>query len=196
MGCTDLLKHRIVLTTDIPIAQPYRRIPPSQLREVRDHLDKLLSQDIIAPSSSPYAAPIVLVRKKSGELRMCCDYRKLNSFTRKYAFPIPRMEECIDALTGAKYFSALDLASRYHQVEMAEEDREKTAFTTPFGLYEWKRLPFGLANAPVHFSRLMQKVMSDHLFQILLIYLDDLLVFSPTFEEHLKRLQKVFDRLE
>ena len=195
MGCTDLLKHRIVLTTDTPIAQSYRRIPPSQLREVRDHLDKLLSQDIIAPSSSPYAAPIVLVRKKSGELRMCCDYRKLNSFTRKDAFPIPRMEECIDALTGAKYFSTLDLASGYHQVEMAEEDREKTAFTTPFGLYEWKRLPFGLANAPAHFSRLMQKVMSDHLFQILLIYLDDLLVFSPTFEEHLKRLQKVFDRL-
>ena len=160
------------------------------------NLDKLLSQDITAPSSSPYAAPIVLVRKKSGELRMCCDYRKLNSFTRKDAFPIPRMEECIDALTGAKYFSTLDLASGYHQVEMAEEDREKTAFTTPFGLYEWKRLPFGLAHAPAHFPRLMQKVMSDHLFQILLIYLDDLLVFSPTFEEHLKRLQKVFDRLK
>ena len=195
MGCTGLLKHRIVLTTDTPTSQPYRRIPPSMLQEVRDHLDSLLSQDVITPSSSPYAAPIVLVRKKSGELRMCCDYRRLNAITRRDAFPIPRMEECIDALEGAKYFSTLDLASGYHQVEMAAEDREKTAFTTPFGLYEWKRLPFGLANAPAHFSRLMQRVMSDHLFQILLIYLDDLLVYSATFDEHLNRLQKVFDRL-
>ncbi|GFS23840.1 Pol polyprotein [Elysia marginata] len=195
MGCTGLLKHKIVLTSDIPTAQPYRRIPPAMLNEVRDHLDGLMAADIIAPSSSPYAAPIVLVRKKTGELRMCCDYRKLNDITRKDAFPIPRMEECIDALEGARYFSTLDLASGYHQVEMAEEDREKTAFTTPFGLYEWKRLPFGLANAPAHFSRLMQKVMSDHLFQILIVYLDDLLVFSPSFEEHISRLQKVFDRL-
>ncbi|KAK3732150.1 hypothetical protein RRG08_026532 [Elysia crispata] len=105
------------------------------------------------------------------------------------------MEECIDALEGSKYFSTLDLASGYHQVEMTGEDKEKTAFTTPFGLYEWNRLPFGLVNALAHFSRLMQKVMSDRLFQTLLVHLDDLLVFSPTFEEHLHRLQKVFDRL-
>lgn len=195
MGCTGILKHRIVLTTDVPTAQPYRRFPPSQLKEVRNHLDSLLAQDIISPSTSPYAAPIVLVRKKSGELCMCCDYRRLNDITRKDAFPIPRMEECIDALEGSKYFSTLDLASGYHQVEMAEEDRQKTAFTTPFGLYEWNCLPFGLANAPAHFSRLMQKVMSDHLFQIILVYLDDLLVFSSSFDEHLESLQKVFDHL-
>ncbi|KAK3768943.1 hypothetical protein RRG08_060379 [Elysia crispata] len=195
MGCTGLLKHRIVLTRDTPTAQPYRRIPPYQLKEVHSHLDKLLALEIISPSTSPYAAPIVLVRRKSGELRMCCDYRRLHEITRKDAFLIPRMEECIDALGGSKYFSTLDLASGYHQVEMAEEDKEKTAFTTPFGLYQWNRLPFGLVNPPAHFSRLMQKVMSDHLFQILLVYLEDLLVFSPTFEEHLHRLQKVFDRL-
>ena len=196
MGRTGLLKHRIVLTRDTPTAQPYRRIPPYQLKEVRSHLDKLLAQEIISPSTSPYAAPIVLVRRKSGELRMCCDYRRLNEITRKDAFPIPHMKEYIDALEGSKYFSTLDLASGYHQVEMAEEVREKTAFTTSFGLYEWNRLPHGLVNAPAHFSRLMQKVMFDHLFQILLMYLDDLLVFSPTFEEHLHRLQKVFDRLK
>ena len=188
MGCTGLLKHRIILTTDTPTSLLYRRIPPSMLQEERDHLDSLLSQDVITPSSSPYAAPIVLLRKKSGELRMCCDYRRLNAITRRDAFPIPRMEECIDALEGAKYFSTLDLASGFHQVEMAAEDREKTAFLTPFGLYAWKRLPFGLANAPAHFSRHMQRVMSDHLFQILLIYLDDRLVYSATFDEHLNRL--------
>jgi len=195
LGCTDLLKHRITLKSDIPVAQPYRRIPPSQLQEVRAHLDDLMKSDIIRPSTSPYSSPIVVVRKKSGDIRLCCDYRRLNAITCRDAFPIPRVDECIDALSGAKYFSTLDLASGYHQVMMEEEDRHKTAFTTPFGLYEWNRLPFGLANAPAHFSRLMQYVMHEHLFQILLVYLDDLLVFSSTLEDHLARLQTVFNRL-
>ena len=195
LGCTDLLQHRITLSSDKPIAQPYRRIPPSQLQEVRDHLDDLLSRKIIVPSSSPYAAPIVVVRKKSGEIRLCCDYRKLNDVTRKDAFPLPRIEECMDALGGSKYFSTLDLASGYHQMMMHPEDEEKTAFTTPFGLYHWKRLPFGLCNAPAQFSRLMQRVMNDHLFKIMVLYLDDLLVFSPDFNSHLQRLQAIFNRL-
>ena len=195
LGCTSLIRHRITLTTDTPIRQGYRRIPPSQLQEVRDHLDDLLARDVIVPSSSPYAAPIVIVRKKSGEIRMCCDYRRLNAITRKDAFPLPKIEDCLDALGGGKYFSTLDLASGYHQVEMHPRDRSKTAFTTPFGLYEWKRLPFGLCNAPAQFSRLMQQVMTDHLFRILVLYLDDLLIFSGTFTDHLTRLQMVFDRL-
>ncbi|GFN74261.1 Pol polyprotein, partial [Plakobranchus ocellatus] len=195
LGCTDLLKHRIILTSDIPVAQPYRRIPPSQLQEVRDHLDDLLTREIIVPSSSPYAAPIVVVRKKSGEIRLCCDYRKLNEVTRKDAFPLPRIEECLDALGGSKYFSTLDLASGYHQMMMHPEDEEKTAFTTPFGLYHWKRLPFGLCNAPAQFSRLMQRVMNDHLFKIMVLYLDDLLIYSPDFDSHIDRLQAIFNRL-
>ena len=195
LGFTDLLPHRITLTSDQPVAQRYRRIPPTQLQEVRDHLDVLLKKEIIKPSTSPYAAPIVIVRKKDGSIRCCCDYRRLNEVTVRDAFPLPRMDECIDALSGAKFFSTLDLASGYHQVKMHEEDRHKTAFTTPFGLYEWTRLPFGLANAPAHFSRLMQYVMHDHLFQIMLVYLDDLLVYAESFEEHLSRLQLVFNRL-
>ena len=195
LGYTDLLPHKITLTTDRPVAQPYRRIPPTQLQEVREHLDDLLKKDIIRPSTSPYAAPIVIVRKKNGTIRCCCDYRRLNDVTVKDAFPLPRMDECIDALSGAKYFSTLDLASGYHQVMMNEDDRHKTAFTTPFGLYEWTRLPFGLANAPAHFSRLMQYVMHDHLFQVMLVYLDDLLVYADSFEEHLRRLQLIIDRL-
>ena len=195
LGYTDLLPHRIVLTSDRPVAQPYRRIPPTQLQEVREHLDNLLKKEIITPSTSPYAAPIVIVRKKNGSIRCCCDYRRLNDITVRDAFPLPRMDECIDALSGAKFFSTLDLASGHHQVMMDVNDRHKTAFTTPFGLYEWTRLPFGLANAPAHFSRLMQYVMHDHLFQIMLVYLDDLLVYADTFEEHLRRLQLIFDRL-
>ena len=196
LGYTDLLPHKITLISDRPVAQPYRRIPPTQLQEVREHLDTLLKKDIIRPSTSPYAAPIVIVRKKNGSIRCCCDYRRLNEITVRDAFPLPRMDECIDALSGAKFFSTLDLASGYHQVMMDEEDRHKTAFTSPFGLYEWTRLPFGLANAPAHFSRLMQYVMHDHLFQIMLVYLDDLLIYADSFEEHLRRLQLVCDRLK
>ena len=118
---------------------------------------------------------------------MCVDYRRLNNITVRDPFPLPRMDECI--------FSTLDLASGYHQVMMDENDRQKIAFTNPFGLYDWTRLPFGLANAPAHFSRLMQYVMHPHLFQILLVYLDDLLIYAKTFDEHLERLQAVFDRL-
>ncbi|GFN91507.1 Pol polyprotein [Plakobranchus ocellatus] len=178
-----------------PSRQPYRRIPPSQLQEVRDHLDDLLTREIIVPSSSPYAAPIVVVRKKSGEIRLCYDYRKLNEVTRKDAIPLPRIEECLDALAGSKYFSTLDLASGYHQMMMHPEDEEKTAFTTPFGLYHWKRLPFGLCKAPAQFSRLMQRVMNDHLFKIMVLYLDDLLIYSPDFISHIDRLQAIFNRL-
>ena len=195
LGLCDLLQHRIVVTSDQPTAQPYRRLPPQLMAEVRNHLDSLLDRDIIAPSTSPYAAPIVVVRKKNNEIRMCCDFRKLNAITRKDSYPLPRMEECIDALAGARVFSTLDLASGYHQTEVHPEDQDKTAFTTPFGLFQWKRLPFGLCNAPAQFSRVMQKVMSDHLFKILVLYLDDILVYSDTFESHLTRLGLVFQRL-
>ena len=195
LGLCDLLQHRIVVTSDNPTAQPYRRLPPSQLTEVRAHLDNLLAQDIISPSTSPYAAPIVVVRKKNNEIRMCCDYRKLNAITKKDSYPLPRMDECIDALTGAHWFSTLDLASGYHQTEVHPDDQEKTAFTTPFGLYQWKRLPFGLCNAPAQFSRVMQKVMNDHVFRILVLYLDDVLVYSDSFESQLERLELIFKRL-
>ena len=195
LGYTDLVRHKIVVTDETPVAQAYRRIPPSALSEVRDHLDNLLHRGIIRPSSSPYAAPIVVVRKKSGEIRLCCDYRRLNDVTRRDSYPLPRIEECLDALGGAKFFTTLDLASGYHQVAMEEEDKAKTAFTCPFGLFEWNRMPFGLCNAPATFQRLMMQVMQQHIFQILLVYLDDLLIFAPTFDKHLEALRAVFDRL-
>lgn len=195
LGYTDKVKHEIPVVDETPVSQPYRRIPPNQYKEVREHISELLRKGVIQESSSSYASPIVLVRKSDGSLRLCVDYRRLNLKTRRDAFPLPRIDETLDALSGAKFFSTIDLASGYHQVAVHEKDRDKTAFTTPFGLYEYLRMPFGLCNAPATFQRLMQTTMSDLVLQIVLVYLDDLLVFSSSFQEHLVRLETVFKRL-
>uniref|UniRef100_A0A3B3S2Q0 Gypsy retrotransposon integrase-like protein 1 n=1 Tax=Paramormyrops kingsleyae TaxID=1676925 RepID=A0A3B3S2Q0_9TELE len=150
----------------------------------------------IRPSKSAYASPVVVVTKKDGSLRLCIDYRKLNACSTRDAFPLPRIEEALEALGQAKYFSTLDLTSGYWQVEVAEHDRHKTAFSTPMGLFEANRMPFGLQNAPSTFQRLMTCCFGDLNFTHLLIYLDDLIIFSKTFEEHLERLQLVFIRLQ
>lgn len=196
LGYTDRVKHEIPVVDDVPVSQPYRRIPPNQYKEVREHISELLKKGVIQESSSPYASPVVLVRKSDGSLRLCVDYRRLNLKTRRDAFPLPRIDESLDALCDAKFFSTIDLASGYHQVAVHEKDRNKTAFTTPFGLYEYLRMPFGLCNAPATFQRLMQATMSDLVFQIVLVYLDDLLVFSSTFSDHLVRLETVLKRLK
>ena len=195
LGCTTELQHEIPLTDEVPVRQRYRRLPPSQYEQVREHIQGLLEGGVIRPSTSPYASPIVLVQKKSGELRMCVDYRQLNAKTRRDAYPLPRIEETLDALGGARYFSTLDLASGYNQVPVAEGDRAKTAFCTPFGLFEYNRMPFGLCNAPGTFQRLMERIFGDQSFQTLLLYLDDVVVYASTFEQHLQRLELVFGRL-
>ena len=138
---------------------------------------------------------MVVVCKKSGDIPLCVDYRALNNVTVKDAHPLPRIQDSFDALAGAHIFSLLDLQSGYHQVPVAEADQPKTAFATPFGLYEYKRMPFGLCGAPGTFQRLMNSVMAEHLFKFLLVYLDDLLVYSKTFEEHLQHLETIFKRL-
>ena len=196
IGFCDEVKHRIVLEDDQPVRMAHRRIPPHQWSEVRDYLRKALDTGIIRESSSPYASPVVLVRKKTGKLRLCCDYRALNAKSRKDAYPLPRIEEALDALKGAKYFCSLDLAHGFNQVPMAEEDIEKTAFRVGTGgLYEYTRMPFGLTGAPATFMRLMDRIFGDQNFQTLLIYLDDILVFGETFEETLQRLDMVLTRL-
>ena len=195
LGYTENVRHRIRTTDDIPVAQPYRRIPPSQYQEVKEHIQKLINKSVIQESHSPYASPIVLVRKKDGTLRLCVDYRKLNSKTLKDSFPLPRIDESLDALNGAKWFSTLDLASGFNKVAVAEEDKHKTAFITPFGLFEYNRMPFGLCGAPATFQRLMQSCLHDQVFQTLLVYIDDIIVFADTFEEHMLRLDRALARL-
>lgn len=196
VGCTNLITHEIPLLEETPVRQPYRRIHPSQYEAVRAHIKQLLDSQIIRECSSPYSSPIVLVQKKDGGLRMCVDYRQLNAKNRKDAFPLPRIEESLDGLTGAKWFSTLDLASGYSQVEVAEKDRAKTAFCTPFGLFEFNRMPFGLCNAPSTFQRLMERMFGDCRYQSVLLYLDDLIVFSSSVQQHLERLEEVFLRLQ
>ena len=196
LGCTSLVCHEIPLVDDVPVRQRHRRVPPSEYEAVKAHINQLLEDQVIRESSSPYASPIVLVRKKDGSLRMCVDYRLLNAKTRKDAFPLPRIEESLDALAGAQWFSTLDLASGYNQVSVAEQDRQKTAFCTPFGLFEWNRMPFGLCNAPSTFQRLMQRLFGDQQCQSLLLYLDDIVVYSTSVAQHVQRLEVVLDRLQ
>ena len=190
------VSHDIPLLDETPVRQRYRRIPPSEYETVKAHIHQLLEAKVIRESSSPFASPIVLVKKKDGTLRLCVDYRLLNSKTRRDAFPLPRFEESLDALSGARWFSTLDLASGYNQVPVAEKDKMKTAFCTPFGLFEWNRMPFGLCNAPSTFQRLMERIFGAQHCQSLLLYLDDVIVFSSSVAQHMERLNAVLERLK
>ena len=196
IGCTRLVEHEIPLLDEVPTRQHYRRLIPTQYEQAKAHIYELLERDVVRPSCSPYSSPIVIVQKKDGDIRLCVDYRQLNAKTRKDAYPLPRIEESLDALTGARWFSTLDLASGYNQVAMAEKDKPKTAFCTPFGLFEFNRMPFGLCNAPSTFQRLMERIFGDQSMQTLLLYLDDIIIFSSSFQEHLQRLEVVLARLQ
>ena len=156
----------------------------------------MLASDVIHPSNSPWASPVVMVKKKDGSLRFCIDFRQLNAATVKDAHPLPRIDDLLDALHGARWFSTLDLKSGYWQVPIMERDTEKTAFRTSSGqLYKFNQVPFGLCNAPATFSRLMDCILSGLHWETCLFYLDDIIVFSTTWEEHFVRLRQVFERL-
>ena len=159
-GHTNKVCHNIPTGNSPPIRQQLRRIPLCRRDEVKKLLQDMRARQVIRPSNSPWAAPIVLVRKKDRSTRFCVDYRKVNTATRKDAYPLPRVDDTLDTLAGSKWFSTLDLISGYWQVEVDQKDREKTAFTTPEGLFEFNVMPFGLCNAPATLQRLMDLVLA------------------------------------
>ena len=195
LGRTTVIRHHIDTGDARPIKQPPYRVSHSQKNEIESQIGTMLDQGIIKVSSSPWSSPIVLVKKKDGTTRFCVDYRKLNAVTRKDSYPLPRIDDALDALAGAKYFTTLDLQSGYHQVAMDSDSIEKTAFISHAGLYEYNVMSFGLTNAPPTFQRLMQRVLHGLDWQICLVYIDEVIVFSSSFEEHLSRLTTVFGRL-
>ena len=196
LGKTDVVRHQIDTGTFPPIRQRARRLPIHQRQEESSQIEDMTRRGVIEPSESPWASPIVLVKKKDGSTRFCIDFRRLNDVTTKDAFPLPRIDDSLDRLSGSKWFSTLDLQSGYWQVEMSEQDRGKTAFITAYGLYQFRVMPFGLCNAPATFERLMTKVLDELIDNICLVYLDDVIVHSPSVMEQLTRLDIILGRLK
>ena len=197
-GETDLVEMEIHTKDAAPKKVPARRMPFAVRQEVARQIREMQQAGVIQPSSSPWASPVVMVRKKDGTHRFCIDYRDLNAVTVPGTFPLPRIDDLLDQLGQSRFFSTLDLASGYWQIH--PDSRKKTAFVTPQGLFEFRVMPFGLTNAPSVFQRLMQKVLAglnpEDGPDFVVVYIDDILVFSRTLEEHLEHLRMVIERLE
>ena len=188
LGRRSLIYHRIAIGDSNPVRQPMRRVPHEYIPVLKSEIDKLQKAGAVMPSTSPFASPTILVKKKDGSMRLCIDYRKLNAATKNDAHLLPRIVDIFDTLTGSKFFCTQDLAMGYHQVEVHSDDREKPAFSTPFGLFQYNVMPFGLATAPATFMRLMTIVFLGMLYTTCLANLDDIIVFGRNYIEMLGRL--------
>jgi hypothetical protein len=196
LGRTDLVQHRIDTGNNRPFKQQLRRHPLAYLSVIDDHVNDMLRNDVIEPAASPWTSNVVLVRKPDGSLRFCIDYRRLNLLTYKDNYPLPRIDTCLQSFGGCKFFSTLDLRAGYWQTVIDPRDRDKTAFVTRRGTFRFKVLSFGLANAPALFQRLMDLVLVGLTWETCLVYLDDVIIYARSFDEHVERLAIVFDRLK
>jgi hypothetical protein len=184
-----------LLPGTLPISKRSYRMPVNELEELKKQIADLQSKGFIRPSSSPWGAPVLFVEKKDETQWMCVDYRSLNEVTIKNKYPLPRIEDLFDQMKGASVFSKIDLRSGYHQLKIRELDIPKTAFRTRYGLYEYTMMSFGLTNAPAYFMYLMNKVFMLYLDKFVMVFIDDILIFSRTEEEHEKHLRMVLEKL-
>ena len=194
IGQTGMIHHEIHTTTDRPVHQRAYRTSPAMRLEIEQQVNNLLDRGIIQHSFSPWSSPIVMVKKKDNSFRFCIDYRALNAVTVKDSHPIPRQDDTLDALSSSSYFSVIDLSSGYWQVPLHPDSKEKTAFTTGTGLYEFSVMPFGLVNAPMTFQRLMEHVLRGLHWSTCLVYLDDCIILGRDFPSHISNLQEVLQR--
>ena len=196
LGLIHATKHRIELTAEAkPVHQQPYRAGPTQREHEKKEVEKMLKAGVIEPSTSEWAAPVVFAPKKDGTLRFCVDYRRLNAVTLRDSYPIPRMDECIDSLGDAQIFSTLDFNSGYWQVTIDESDKEKTAFVTHQGLFQFTRMPFGLRNAPATFQRAIDIILSSVKWQYCIVYIDDVIIFSKSIGDHFDHLNEVLTLL-
>ena len=194
LGCFTEVMHSIDTGNEPPVKQPLRRTPLGFEKEEEENLKLMLDIGVITESSSDWASAPVLVRKKDGSVRYCIDFRALNDKSRKDLFPLPSISQCLDQLCGNQYFSTLDMASGYWQIEIDPKDRHKTAFITKFGLFEHKRMAFGLCNAPATFQRVIQFVLRGLTWSKVLAYIDDVIILGKNFHDHLDNLKLTFER--
>ena len=196
IGCCNFVEHEIELEEGaVPHREGARRMTPHKSEACRAEIEMLLEYDMIEPSKSPWACGVVMAKKKGGQLRFCCDFRYLNAVTIKDAYPIPRLDESLSKLGDAKFFTTLDLGSAFWQVPLRKKDREKTGFACELGLYQWKRMPFGLCNATAIFQRLMAQALTrvtKKYGNLVMCYVDDVVIATPTLEDHIDRLDEVF----
>ena len=192
-GRTDAVVHEIDTGSTRPIRCNPRKLSPKKIKIKQERVDKMLEEGQIEHSVSAWSAPTVLVTKKDGTTRFCVDYRRLNARTKKDAFPLPRIDDLLNSLSGQAWFSTLDLASGYWQVRLSEDAKPKTAFATHSGLFQFAVMPFGLCNAPATFQRLMSQVMRGLHWKRCLVYIDDILVFGNDFESALHSLELVLN---
>eukprot|EP01018_Ginkgo_biloba_P007047 Gb_40662 [translate_table: standard] len=182
------------LGASLPNNGLYRR-SVMENEEIKRQISELMEMGHIKPSASPCGSPVLLVPKKDGSWHLCVDYRAINKITMKNRYPLPRIDDLLDQLQGVNFFSKIDLKSGYHQVKIKEEDTWKTTFKTKQGLFEWLVMPFGLTNAPNTFMRLMNKVLCPFINTYVIVYLDDILIFSISLEEHMGHIQQVLEKL-
>src|SRR6218665_441189 len=195
-GFTSVIQHEIDTQGEKPVRQALRRQPLSMLPEIDRQVEDMLKQGIVEPSASEWESNVVMVKKKDGSMRFCVDYRQLNLKTRKDAHPLPLIRESLDTLGGARWYSTFDLRAGYHQMALHPRDKHKTAFVTRRGSFQFKVLPFGLCNSPASFCRLMNLILAGLNYDICLVYLDDIIVFSRDIDTHMQRLEMVFRRLQ